>query len=135
LIKEDAFAENFESIINFNQGDKKQLRVFLSELLKYDDMETQKVLKVLSNLLIYSIKDLQNLNDEGWKLLFNLMPSRVDEIREEINKLDDNVNDGKSDKKKSKDILEQKADWHKLERFLFHKAKMSDQFNFDASMM
>ena len=47
--------------------------------------------KCLKGHFIFKLKDLQSLSDEGWKILFNLMPSRADEIREEIDKLDNDI--------------------------------------------
>jgi hypothetical protein len=102
---------------------------FFSEILKYDKTETDNVLKCLKGLFIYKLKDLQSLTDEGWKILFNLMPSRADEIREEIDKLDNETSKTDSAPKKSKDELDSMIDWHKLERFLFFKANMHERLS------
>ena len=103
---------------------------FFSEILKYDKTETDNVLKCLKGLFIYKLKDLQSLTDEGWKILFNLMPSRADEIREEIDKLDNETSTTNSASVKSaKDELESMIDWHKLERYLFYKANMHERLS------
>lgn len=122
---ETIYSADFVSMIKQNKADKKQLKGFFSEILKYDKTETSSMMKLLNGHLIYKLKDLQSLTDEGWKILFNLMPSRADEIREEVDKLD-NDNAPTTATLNNKSDLEQMTDWHKLERFLFHKANMHD---------
>jgi hypothetical protein len=102
---------------------------FFREILKYDKKETDNVLKCLKALFIYKLKDLQSLTDEGWKILFNLMPSRAGEIREEIDKLENVTSATTSPSVKTKYELELMIDWHKLERFLFYKANMDERLS------
>jgi hypothetical protein len=102
---------------------------FFREILKYDNNETNNVLKCLKGLFIYKLKDLQSLTDDGWKILFNLMPSRAGEIREEIDKLESETSTTTSPSVKTKDELESMIDWHKLERFLFYKANMDERLS------
>ena len=58
------------------------------------------------------------------------MPSRADQIREEIDKLDNDISTTKdSSSVKPKDEFELMNDWHKLERFLYHEANMHQQLS------
>lgn len=97
--------------------------MFLTNTLKYDKQEAFSISNLLSKFHISSIKDLQNLSDEGWRILFNQIPSRIDEIREEVEKID---LESSSSNSKQNDEFEQLNDWHRLERFLFHKANMKE---------
>ena len=127
LEKEDAFLKDFASIVKIKKSDKKQLDGFFTQILKYSDNETRNIIALLNKLYVYSLKDLQSLSDDGWKLLFNQMPSRTDEIREETEKLESiNSTSGFSI---VKDECEQLSDWHKVERFLYFEAKMTTELN------
>jgi hypothetical protein len=119
--------DGFESIIKPSKRDRKQLDGFFSDTLKYNQNETTSVIKLLKTYFIYTLRDLQSLTDEGWKILFNLMPSRADDIREEVEKLD--FESPTESLLNTKDEFEQMSDWHKTERFLFHRAKMYDRLN------
>ena len=116
---------NAQSIIKTNQSDKKQLTGFFSQTLKYDKAATDSVIKELKDLFIFSLKDLQSLTDEGWKILFQRMPSRSDEIREEVDKLD--FESSTSQGQSKRDEFEMMTDWHKFERVLFYKANMLEK--------
>ena len=129
LVKEDMFSsENpVSSHVKIKKSNKKQLSGFLTQILKYSDSEANTIITVLTSLRIFTLKNLQSLSEDGWKLVFNQMPSQADEIREEIAKLDiDNSTPGSY---QFRHECEELSDWHKVVRFLYYEAKMTEKLN------
>ena len=94
------------------------LSEFFQRFLRYNRGESTAIIDTLNSHHIYSLNDLQKLSSDGWSSLNSKIPSRVDEIKAEVDKIDaENLIDENFYKKS---IFEQKSDWHKLKRYLYY---------------
>ena len=69
--------------MNNNQDDDKlDFVTFFTKYLEFNNSEVKQIIERLNSWNIFNIDDFRALNNEGWKLLTNQFPSKVEIIKD-----------------------------------------------------
>ena len=119
---ENIYEKDFKSEIEIlDDSDSFDLSEFFLNILQLSKQEAIKLKDIMDNLCISSVEEISQLNDDQWKRISDLVPSKVGLIRDKIETLDKNKTVSLVTNKSNFQLL---ADWHKVKRGLFYKAKM-----------